>query len=124
MSTIIDELRNLNRPEIIDREHPVTATDVSAVVCSLLVEIGLEDAEEDEKLTEWVGLIRESRCKAIAGAHSWVPDMCYYWGHQYCVGCHKSKYPELAKLRCSEAVAKIGDITEDEYRKRVETGTS
>lgn len=114
MSTIVDELRKLMRSEITDPEHDCTAAEVAGAVCCLLGEIILKDDKECDKLANWEQEIRELRCKII-GEHTWEYDHCGYWGHQYCLGCGQSKYPELAKLRCSEAIAKVGRIEESEY---------
>lgn len=114
MASIVDELKQLMRAEITDPEHDCSAADVAGAVCCLLGEIILKDDAECDKLDDWEKEIRELRCKII-GEHVWEYDQCGYWGHQYCFGCHKAKYPELMKLRCSEAIAKIGRIEESEY---------
>ena len=113
--SVVGELRRLADAQISDVEHTETAAEVSAAICQLLGELVLKDDSEDEKLIDWEQEIRELRCKVI-GEHDWTFDHCCYWGHQFCCGCHAHKYPELGKLRCSEAKQKIGDITEDEYR--------
>jgi len=105
------------RAEITDSIHDTTAAVVSAAICQLLREIILCDDTEDEKLGEWEDAIRKLRCEVI-GEHDWTLDHCGYWGHQFCGGCRSAKYPELGKLRCSEARDQIGNISEDEYRER------
>lgn len=114
MASIVDELRQLMRAEITDPEHDCKAADVAAAVCNLLGEIILKDDAECNRLSDWEQEIRELRCKLL-GEHVWEYDHCGYWGHQYCVVCHQRKYPELGKLRCSEAIEKIGRIDESEY---------
>lgn len=84
-ATIVEELRNLNRPEITDQDHDCTAAEVTAAVCNLLSEIVLKDDTEGEKLVEWETTIREIRCK-ILGEHTWQ--------YNYCVCCNQVKYPE------------------------------
>lgn len=107
-------IRNLIRPEIIDPEHDCSAAQLSGVICQLLGETILTDDSEDSKLDDWLSEIRALRCTIIA-EHEWIFDQCGYWGHQYCIGCHAAKYPDLAPLRCSEAKEKVGAITEEEY---------
>lgn len=116
MSSIVDELKKLNRAEVTDPEHDCTAADVGAAVCSLLAETILKDEAETDKLSEWEDGIRRLLCDLI-GEHTWTFDHCGYWGHQYCLGCHMHRYPELGTLRCSAAIEKVGNVTEDEYRR-------
>lgn len=112
--TIVAELQNLMRAEVINPEHDCTAAEVSAAICSLLSEIVLASDTECDKLTDWEQEIRSLRCK-IVGEHEWTYDHCCYWGHQYCLGCHERKYPELSILSCTAAIEKIGRIKESEY---------
>ena len=114
MASIVDELKHLMRAEVTAPEHDCSAAEVAGAVCMLLGEIILKDDSECEKLGDWEQEIRELRCKII-GEHVWEFDQCGYWGHQYCLSCNQQKYPELGKLRCSEAIAKIGRIEELEY---------
>lgn len=114
MASIVDELRKLMRGDVTEQEHDCSAADVADAVSNLLGEIILKDDTECGKLCEWEQGIRELRCKLL-GEHTWTHDHCGYWGHQYCLGCNQHKYPELGKLRCSEAIEKIGRIDESDY---------
>lgn len=111
---IVNELNSLIQDQVVDIEHDCTAAEVAGAVCRLLSEVILKDDDQDEKMGDWLQGISELRCKII-GEHVWYYDQCGYWGHQYCGGCQRSKYPELAKLRCSEAIEKIGRIKEVDY---------
>lgn len=122
MASIIDELRKLMRVEITDTEHDCTAAELAGAVCSLLEELALKDEAECKKLWEWEQGVRELLCKVI-GEHAWEYDHCGYWGHKYCLRCRQPKYPDLAKLRCSEAIEKIGRVEEHEYVRARRTPT-
>lgn len=114
-SSIVEELKSLRRREITKEWHHCTADEVAEAICSLLSEIILADDSECEKLADWEQAIGEQRCK-ILGKHVWEYDHCGYWGHQYCRCCRVAKYPELQKLRCSDAIAKVGRIKEEQYK--------
>lgn len=113
-TNIADVLQKIGRSELLSQRQNCTALDVAKAICTMLSETVLQSDEETEKLTDWEQEIRDLICKVI-GEHVWEYDQCGYWGHQYCVSCHNPKYPELMKLRCSEAVAKIGCIREEDY---------
>jgi len=49
--------------------------------------------------------------------HDYIYDQCGYWGHQFCCVCHEHKYGEIGPMSCSDAIAKIGNITEEEYQR-------
>ncbi|HBE70431.1 MAG TPA: hypothetical protein DDW52_19955 [Planctomycetaceae bacterium] len=112
---VVGELRRLRDDPMLDAEQDATAAEVSALICQLLGEIILRDDAECDKLSDWKDEITSLRCKVI-GACEWVFDQCGYWGHQYCMGCNVARYPDLVKLRCSEAKQQLGNITEDEYQ--------
>lgn len=63
--------------------------------------------EIEDKLNEW-------GCRAF-DRHEWIYDQCGYWQHQYCVHCRNAKYPEMARKRCGEIDAEMGEISEEEF---------
>lgn len=115
--SVVARLREILCSGACDPEQNSTASEVVAAICSLLDETVLADDTESDKLDVWLAGIRDLRCKVIA-EHEWEHDHCGYWGHQYCLACNRIKYPELARLSCSEALATIGSITEKEYQER------
>ena len=120
---IASEIRSLAARLSSFTSHIGTAADVSLEICDLLLVIDLIDETEDDKLNDWQLEIRALRCRELDECN-WEYDMCCYWGHQYCSGCGKHKYPELAKLRCSEAINKTRNITEQEYLSQKPTDKS
>jgi hypothetical protein len=64
-----------------------------------------------EKLKQW-------GCKAEG--HEWIFDQCGYWQHQYCVECHGSKYPDLAKKNCHDLTTEMDGMSEAEYLRRLQ----
>lgn len=59
-----------------------------------------------EKLQQWA-------CRA--SEHDWYYDQCGYWQHQYCIECRAAKYPALARQKCGELTAKMGNMSESEF---------
>lgn len=118
MDSIEQELRKLMRSGIIDRDHDCGAEALADRVCMLISEICLLDESENEILDQWEQAIRSTTCE-VFGGHDWMFDQCGYWGHQLCVRCSQWKYPELGALSCREAVEKLGDIREYQYRAKI-----
>ena len=113
---LIKDLKSLRSRYMKSEEINITAYDVAKWISLLLSEVVLKDEREDEKLDDWHTEVRLLICEIIK-QHIWTYDHCCYWGHQYCITCRQPKYPELNKLKCSEAKNKVGDISEEEYEK-------
>lgn len=112
-------IRSLTLSPAMEEEHDCSAEHVIRAITAMLGEIVLKDDAECEKLQEWEQGCLELKCK-ITGQHTWEDDQCGYWGHQYCINCRQHRYPDLGSLSCSEAVGKIGPISEAEFNKRKE----
>ena len=113
--SIKDKLLDIYKSDEVNQEHDVSASELSRLICDLFSEILLLNDNEDEIFDNWIMELRLQKCKIINNGHEWEYDQCGYWGHQYCIGCNRSKYPELSSLSCSEAIEKIGKITEEQY---------
>ena len=115
MSEIIKLINGLAVSNEADSAQECTAAELANAVCFLVGEVYLSDDDECDRLSEWEAKVRMLTCE-ILGGHRFEYDHCGYWGHKYCVNCHAPMYPELNRLRCSEAIEKIGPISEDEYQ--------
>lgn len=113
MPNIIDKLYSQHFNNVV--EEDCSAEEMAKSICALIDEILLKDDDEYEKFYKWVEAVTKLQCEIISD-HKWILDHCGFWGHQYCVKCHEMKYPDLGKLSCSEAYAKLNGKTEEEYR--------